>query len=378
MFSPRILPGCGRIGHSLSNAVSVAGMLLLCLLLVQRSAAQEAIQQIAELGQCPLANGQVIEDCRVGYRTYGHLNADHGNVVVMPTWLNGRSEDLKLLFGALPTPVRLVDTSVFYGIAFDAFGDGVSSSPSNSPKQAGPAFPRFNMEDMVRAQYRVLTEVLGIRHLHAAIGLSMGGHQVFAYTVLYPGFVDLAVPIVGSPQTTAYDLLSKQTVMDAIEADPEFHGGHYTTQPGLKLANELGSMMVTTPASRNAETSRDGFAAWLATVEATQRQDANDRMSQLRAIVTQDVLHGRTMEAAARAMTAKMLVIESAEDRMVVPQPALAWAAASGSATYVSHGTCAHLIMACDAAAVTGRVLPFLAQEGKLRTATNAANGTAR
>ena len=60
-------------------------MLLLCLLLVQRSAAQEGIQQIAELGQCPLANGQVIEDCRVGYRTYGHLNADRGNVVVMPT-----------------------------------------------------------------------------------------------------------------------------------------------------------------------------------------------------------------------------------------------------------------------------------------------------
>ncbi len=362
MFSLRIFPGRCAIGRSLLRAARIAGAVILLLFLAQSGKAQEGMQQIATLGSCPLASGKVIEDCRVGYRTYGRLNASRSNVVIMPTWLNGRSEELKPLFGVVPSAVRLVDTSVFYGIALDAFGDGVSSSPSNSPKQGGPAFPQFNVEDMVRAQYRVLTEVLGLHHLHAAIGLSMGGHQVFAWAVLYPGFVDLAVPIVGSPQVTAYDLLSKQTVMDAIEADPDFHGGHYTKQPGLKLANALGSMMVTTPASRNAETSREGFTSWLAAVESPQRQDANDRLSQLRAILTQDVTHGRSLEVAARIPTAKMLVIESAEDRMVVPEPALAWAAGAGSATYLSHGSCAHLIMTCDAAAVAGRVLPFLAE----------------
>src|SRR5215469_2712385 len=81
--------------------------------------AQQGEQKIAELGTCKLASGEVILDCRVGYRTFGTLNAERTNVVVMPTWLNGRSEDLVSLFGAEPAPQRLVDTSKFFGVAFD-------------------------------------------------------------------------------------------------------------------------------------------------------------------------------------------------------------------------------------------------------------------
>jgi homoserine O-acetyltransferase len=280
----------------------------------------------------------------------------------MPTWLNGRSEDLASLFGTAATPQRLVDTSKFYGIAFDAFGDGVSSSPSNSPHQAGTAFPVFTMEDMVQAQYRVLTEVLGLKHIHAALGLSMGAHQVFAWAVLYPGFVDLAVPIVGSPQGTPFDLLSKQIVIDAINADPEYLGGHYAKEPPLKLANEIGTLTVSAPQYRNEHETRERFPAWLAEIEAPQRQDANDRVWQLKAILSHDVLHGRSIAEAAKATTVKFFVVVAAEDRMVTPQPALEWAKATGSDTYISPGTCAHLIMNCDALAVSERVQRFLAQ----------------
>lgn len=324
--------------------------------------AQEGEQKIAELGTCKLASGEVILDCRVGYRTFGTLNAERTNVVVMPTWLNGRSEDLVSLFEAKPGPQRLVDTSKFFGVAFDAFGDGVSSSPSNSRRQPGVKFPQFTTEDMVRAQYRVLTEVLGVKHVWAAVGLSMGGHQVFAWAVLYPEFVSRAVPIVGSPQATNFDRLSKQIVIDAIASDPEYKSGNYTKEPALKLANAIGVQMLTTPAFRNAEASREGYAEWLAKIEAPQRQDANDRMWQARAILLHDVLHGRLLDDVARSVPAKFYVIVAAEDRMVAPAPALAWAKAVGAETYVSRGECAHLIMSCDAAAVSDKVERFLSQ----------------
>ena len=328
-------------------------------------AAQDAAQQVAELGSCTLASGETIQDCRVGYRTFGSLDAAKDNVVIMPSWLNGRSEDLIPLFGATASEKRLVDTSRFFGIAFDAFGDGVSSSPSNSKSQPGPQFPVFTMEDMARAQYRVLTEKMGIRHIHAAVGLSMGAHQVFAWAVLYPKFLDEAIPIVGSPQATSFDLLSKQIVIDAIRADPEYKGGNYTTEPPLKLANAIGALMVSAPQYRNLQWPRDDFAVRLREIEAPQRQDANDRVWQAKAILLHDVLHGKSLPDAAKASgsepgAVKFLVIVAAEDRMVTPQPALEWAKALGSETYVSPGTCAHLILDCDAAAVAERVMRFL------------------
>lgn len=325
--------------------------------------AQDGQLEIAELGKCPLNSGEVILDCKVAYRTFGKLNAARNNVIVMPTWLNGRSEDLLSFFSPTPSDQQLVNTSKFFGIAFDAFGDGVSSSPSNSTHQHGTLFPVFTMEDMARAQYRVVTEVLHISHVHAVVGLSMGGEQAFAWAALYPNFLSLAVPIVGTPQVTSFDLLSKKIVIDAIEADPEYRHGAYTQQPQLKLANALGFQMVATPQYRNAQTERSHFKDWMKTIEEPQRQDANDRVWQAKAIMLHDVLHGKSLEEVARAIPVKFLVMVAAEDRMVTPQPALAWAKAVGAETYISPGSCAHLIMNCDAREVSSRVLRFLAQQ---------------
>ena len=93
---------------------------------------------------------------------------------------------------------------------------------------------------------------------------SMGGHQVFAWAVLYPEFVSRAVPIVGSPQATNFDRLSKQILIDAIESDPDYEGGSYTKQPPLKLANAIGVQMLTTPAFRNAEAPRSDYGGVVA------------------------------------------------------------------------------------------------------------------
>jgi homoserine O-acetyltransferase len=322
--------------------------------------------EIAELGQCKLESGQILEDCRVGYRTFGHLNAAGDNAILMPTWLYGTSADLVGLFGEGNSPQHLVDTSQFFGIAMDAFANGVSSSPSNSPHQHGTAFPAFTLRDNINAQYRVLTEVLHLKHLHAVTGLSMGGEQTFVWSVMHPEFFDLGAPILGTPRLTSYDLQVKEIMLQSIVTDPAYANGQYTTEPPLKLANLFGNLVVTSPEFRNQATPRDKLAKFIAEAEAPQSIDANDRLWQLKAIMQQDVVGNRTIQDAARATSVHFLVIVSGEDHLVNPQPALDWATATNSPTYISHGSCAHLIMTCDAEAVSSRVRTFLSA-GKSR-----------
>jgi homoserine O-acetyltransferase/O-succinyltransferase len=316
--------------------------------------------KVADLGQCKLENGQMIEDCRVGYRTFGQLNAAADNAVLMPTWLYGKSSELVSLFGDGTSPQHLVDTNRFFGIAIDALGNGVSSSPSNSPRQHGTVFPAYTLRDSVNAQYRVMTEVLHLKHLHAVVGLSMGGEQTFNWSVMYPKFFDLAVPVLGTPRMTSYDLHVKQIMVESIVGDPAYENGKYSAEPALKLANLFGSLVVTSPEYRNHETPLDKLPAFLSQAGAPQSIDANDRVWQLRAIMQQDVVGSRSLAEAARSTPVHFLVIVSGEDHLVNPQPALDWAAATGSPTYVSRGACAHLIMTCDAAAVSTRVRAFL------------------
>jgi len=317
--------------------------------------------QIANLGQCKLESGQVIEDCRVGYRTFGHLNTAADNAILMPTWLYGKSEDLRSLFGDGSSPQQLIDTGKFFGIAIDAFGNGVSSSPSNSPHQHGIAFPAYTLRDGVNAQYRVMTEVLHLKHLHALVGLSMGGEQTFVWSVLYPKFFDLAVPILGTPRVTSYDLFVKQIQLQTVTTAAGYNDGKYTTQPDLYLANLFGALVVTSPEQFNRQTSREDIATQVKKLGAPQTIDANDRVWQLRAIMQQDVVGAnRSLADAALSTPAHFLVIVNAEDHLVNPQPALDWAAATGAPIYISHGACAHLIMACDAQAVSTRVKAFL------------------
>jgi homoserine O-acetyltransferase/O-succinyltransferase len=218
----------------------------------------------------------------------------------------------------------------------------------------------------VNAQYRVMTEVLHIKHLHAVLGLSMGGEQTFVWAVMHPEFFDLAVPILGTPRETSYDLLVKQIQVDAIKTAPGYDNGHYTTEPDMRVENLFGALVVTSPEYRNRATPQDQAAAYIIRAGAPQPMDANDRLWQLTAIMQQDVIGSRTIEEAAHAALPHFLVIVSAEDHLVNPQPALEWAAAIAAPTYISHGACAHLIMTCDAAAVSSRVESFLVA-GKLQ-----------
>ena len=129
-------------------------------------------QRYASVGDFPLENGQKIVDCKIGYRTFGKLNATRSNTLIYLT-PGGTTTYMMELFGAATE----VDTSKFYLILIDALGNGVSSSPSNSISQPKTSFPQFGIRDMVNTQYKMLTENLNIHHLAAIVGGSVGGLQ---------------------------------------------------------------------------------------------------------------------------------------------------------------------------------------------------------
>ena len=190
-------------------------------------AAADGAQQFAAIGDLPLESGETLHDCRLGYRTFGRLDAAKANVVVFTTWYGGTTADLIDLIG----PGGLVDASKYYVVAIDALADGVSSSPSNSKAQARMKFPKISIRDMVTSQERLLTRVLHLDHVKAVMGFSMGGMQTFQWLVSFPGFLDKAIALSGSPRLSAYDELLWQSEIDAIERDPAWRHGDYTEQP---------------------------------------------------------------------------------------------------------------------------------------------------
>ena len=110
--------------------------------------------QVVELGECALESGEVLAPCDLGYRTYGELNAARDNAILISTWFGGNSAAWTGILGS-----GLIDLEGFYTIVVDAFGNGVSTSPTTSPTQGGEAFPLVSIGDMVHSQYRLVTDV---------------------------------------------------------------------------------------------------------------------------------------------------------------------------------------------------------------------------
>ncbi|PYT82507.1 MAG: hypothetical protein DMG40_05745 [Acidobacteria bacterium] len=353
--------------------------LLLALSWAVSSAAQtaqpaqaEGAQQFAEMGDFRLQNGGVIHDFRLGYRTLGKLNAEKSNAILWPSWLGGRSQDLLPSVG----PDKWVDSTRYFVILVDAIGDGVTSSPSNSTKQPLLKFPEFTIRDMVESEHRLATDVLHLSGLRAVMGISMGGMQTFEWGVAYPDFMDLLIPIVGSPQSTSYDKLLWTAQIDAIELDPAWNHGN-PTRPmdrSLGLVEEIGSMNLTSPAYRVAHTKPDGLDELLAQIRNAAKGNggnACDRIRQRQAIMALDIpkeLGVTTLKQAAAKVHAKLLVVVSPEDHMVTPEPAEEFAAAAGAPLVKLDSPCGHLSPSCISVGPT--VARFLADPGSVHSET--------
>lgn len=322
-------------------------------------AAQAQQLQFASLGDVKLQSGEVLRDCRIGYRTYGALNADKSNVILIPTWAGGTTEQLAAAVG----PGRLADSGKYYVITVDALSNGVSSSPSNSPKQPRMKFPRITIRDMVETQHILLTRVLSIPHVKAVMGISMGGMQTFQWIVAYPGFMDKAIPIVGSPRLAAYDLMQWQTQIDAVVNDARWKNGNYKTNFIAVQEAEFGAMVLTTPQHYNAHTTRQQVFEELQKAKAdTGGQDASNKVRQVQAMMALDVSQpfGGSMEQAAAAVKAKVFVVVSRFDHTVTPQPALDFANQLQAPTLLLEGDCGHEAPGCEEPRLMEAVSAFL------------------
>jgi homoserine O-acetyltransferase/O-succinyltransferase len=321
--------------------------MFLLLALVVPAFAQK--QQFGEIGDLKLASGEVLRECRVGYRTYGQLNAEKSNIILYPTWANGRTEQMAGAAGWLRD-------AGYFVITVDALSNGVSSSPSNSRFQPRMKFPLITVRDVVESQHILLTQVLHIDHVKAVMGVSMGAMQAFQWVVAYPGFMDKAAPIAGSPRLAPYDLVHWQMQIDAIKNDRLWNNGNYSRNPARAFEYEIGVVILTTPEFYNAQTTREQVFAEIAkSKDHYSGPDANNKIRQMEAMIALDA-------ADYSAVKAKMFIVISKNDHTVTPGPALEFASKLGVKPFIIDNACGHSFHACPDNGMSSAILHFLAQ----------------
>ena len=173
-------------------------------------------------------SGVTVPNVKVAYGTYGHLDAARSNAILLPSHYMADHHGYDWLIG----PGLALDTTRYFLIATELFGNGRSSSPSNTPEPFhGPRFPVATIRDNVEAVHRLLTEQLGIPHLRAIVGFSMGAEQAFQWGVSYPEFADRIVAIAGTARCWPHGVVRLESHVQALTLDSAFHGGDYATPP---------------------------------------------------------------------------------------------------------------------------------------------------
>jgi len=179
--------------------------------------------------------GEVIKDLKLHYTTVGDPK---GQPVLVLHGTGGSANSMLTanfageLFGA----GQPLDATKYYIVIPDAVGAGKSAKPSDGLRAK---FPRYNYDDMVTAQYKLLTEGLGIKHLRFIIGNSMGGMHAWLWAEKYAGFMDAVMPMASQPTAMASrNWMMRRMMIETVKADPEYKDGNYTEQPKmLRVAN---------------------------------------------------------------------------------------------------------------------------------------------
>jgi homoserine O-acetyltransferase len=212
----------------------------LMLLAVQRAQAAEPQPGDFVVKDFRFHTGEVMPELKLHYVTLG---APTGEPVLVLHGSSGSGQTMlgKNFAGELFGPGQALDTAKYFIIVPDAIGSGKSSRPSNG---MGPRFPHYNYDDQVAAQYRLLTEHLGIRHLKLVIGQSMGGMLGWIWGETYPDYMSVLVPLGSQPTAMAgRNWMLRRMMIEMIRSDPAYNNGNYTQQPpSFKLAAAFFSM----------------------------------------------------------------------------------------------------------------------------------------
>jgi homoserine O-acetyltransferase len=188
--------------------------------------------EVYNLGDVALQSGATIRGCVLAYKTFGTLNAAKDNVIVYPTWYSGQHDANEWLIGA----GMALDPAKYFIIIPNMLGNGLSSSPSNTPEPYnGPRFPHVTPFDNVQLQHRLLTEKFGIERVRLVTGWSMGALQTFHWGALFPKMVERIAPFCGSAKCSRHNFVFLEGVKAALTADAAFAGGWYKSKPETGL-----------------------------------------------------------------------------------------------------------------------------------------------
>ncbi len=279
--------------------------------------------EMFDAGNVTLQSGDVFPDMQLAYKTYGRLNAARDNVIVYPTSFGAQHYDTEWL----AAPGNALDPERYFIVIPNLFGNGLSSSPSNSAAKLGDAaFPQVNYYDAVAVQHRLMTERFGVSTIALVYGWSMGGMQAYHWAAAYPEMVQRAAIVCGSARCSPFNHVFLEGVKAALTADPAFVDGRFVARPGVGL-RAMGRVYAGWAMSHGFyrdELWRElGFSSledYLARSwdVAFSRRDANDLLAQIsiwqRGDISQCTAFGGDLPGAMAAIKARMLLMPSQTD----------------------------------------------------------------
>jgi homoserine O-acetyltransferase len=272
-------------------------------------------------------SGETLPELRIHWLALGRLEKDAAGharnavLVLHGTGGTGRQFLAPQFANELYGPGAPLDTTRWYVVLPDGIGHGQSSKPSDGLRMK---FPRYDYDDMIEAQYRLLRETLGVDHLRLVMGTSMGGMHTWVWGETHPDFMDALMPLACLPTAiVGRNRLWRAMVIDAIRADPEWRNGDYTSEPraGLRTAADLLVIAGSAPIyMQNTIATRDSADRWVAAnlPRRIDGLDANDLIYQIDASRTYDPSGGLIK------ITKPLVLVNSADDFINPPELGIA------------------------------------------------------
>lgn len=268
-------------------------------------------------------SGETLSELKLHYRTIGEPKRDASGLarnavlILHGTGGSGAGFLSDQFAGALFGPGQLLDATKYFIILPDSVGHGQSSKPSNGLRAK---FPRYGYNDMVTAQYRLLTEGLGVNHLRLVMGTSMGGMHTWLWGEKYPDFIDALMPLASLPvQISGRNRMMRRMVIDSIKSDPEWNNGEYKQQPSRGLTSAIYTLLLMTSSPlqqyKQAPTREAADRLFDNLVRAQlARADANDMLYAFDA--SRDYDPAPKLES----IKAPLIAINSADDQVNLPE----------------------------------------------------------
>lgn len=260
-------------------------------------------------------DGETLGTLNLHYYTVGQLRGDNAVLIMHGTGGSGHGFLSKSYGGELFGPGQALDATKYFIILPDAIGHGKSSKPSDAMRAH---FPHYCYHDMVLADYRLLTEHLGVKHLRLVMGTSMGAMHTWVWGETYPDFMDALMPLASLPvQIAGRNRLIRDMIMHAITSDPDYKNGDYDHPiHGLEAAQYGLTFMSSSPLQMQKQwpTRDQADAAFDRLMKTAMEKDANDDLYQLASSGDYNP------EPDLEKIKARLIAVNSADDEVNPPE----------------------------------------------------------